>query len=142
MSTPTDAHMKEVYHLLKYLKATPEHGVLFAKDFTFQLRAFCDSYWGSCPNSRKSVTSYAILLGKSLISWRSKKQGVVSHSTAEGEYRGMAITCCELIGLLGLLKDLGVHPTLLVQLYCDNQASLHIARNLVFYERTKPICGR
>jgi len=42
MSSPIDAHMKEAYHFLRYLKATSEHRVLFAKDSNFQLRAFCD----------------------------------------------------------------------------------------------------
>jgi len=139
MSCPTDAHLKEAFHVFRYLRATAEHGVLFSKDSTFQLRAFCDSDWGSCPNSRKSVTGYAILLGKSLISWRSKKQGVVSRSTAEGEYRTIAVTWCELTWFLALLKDLNVQPTLLVQLYCDNQAALHILHNPVFHERTKHI---
>ena len=139
MSHPTDAHMKEVVHLLRYLHATPDHGLLFSHSSDFQLRAFCDSDWGSCPISRKSVTGYAILLGQSLISWKSKKQGVVSRSTAEGEYRAMATTCCERTWLLALLKDLHVSPLLHVHLFCDNQAALHIVRNPVFHERTKHI---
>ena len=73
MSHPTDAHMKEVVHLLRYLRATPNYGLLYPNSSEFQLMAFCDSDWGSCPNSRKSVTGYAIMLGQSLISWKSKK---------------------------------------------------------------------
>ena len=30
-----DAHMKEVYHLLRYLRATSYHGVMFSKDKDF-----------------------------------------------------------------------------------------------------------
>jgi len=139
MSHPTDAHMKEVIHLLRYLRATPDYGLLYPSSSEFLLKAFCDSDWGSCPNSRKSVTGYPIMLGQSLISWKSKKQGVVSRSTAEGEYRAMATTCCELTWLLALLKDLHVSPQMPVHLYCDNQAALHIVRNPVFHERTKHI---
>jgi len=85
------------------------------------------------------VTSYAVMLDKSLISGKFKKQIVVSRSTAKGEYRAMATTCCELTWLLTLLRDLHVKPLLPIHLFCDNQAALHIVRNPVFYECTKHI---
>ena len=139
MSNPTDAHMQEAFHVLRYLKATSHHGIFLAANSDLRLKAYCDSDWGSCPNSRKSVTGYAVLLGNSLISWKSKKQGVVACSTAEGEYRAMAKTCCELTWLIALLHDLAMKPPLPVHFVCDNQAALHIVRNPVFHERTKHI---
>lgn len=63
-----------------------------------------------------------------MISWKSKKQNVVNRSSAETEYRAMALTMSELIWLKQLLK-----------LICDNQAAPHIASNPVFHERTKHI---
>lgn len=80
-----------------------------------------------------------MFLGDALISWRSKKQSIVSRSNAEAEYRSMAITTCELTWLLYLLKDLHVQHNRPVLMYCDNQAALHIAANLVFHERSKHI---
>lgn len=50
----------------------------------------------------------------------------------------MDIGTCELVWLSALLKSFNiVIPS--VTLYCDNQATIHIAFNLVFHERTKHI---
>ncbi|KAH9718013.1 retrovirus-related pol polyprotein from transposon RE1 [Citrus sinensis] len=73
------------------------------------------------------------------ISWKTKKQHTVFRSLAEVEYRSMAFTCCELTWLKALLKSLGVSHSLPMRLYCDSQATLHIATNSVFHERTKHI---
>lgn len=112
---------------------------MFYKDSSLCLRAFCDSDWASCPMSRKSVTGYCIFLGSSLISFKSKKQKIVSRSSAEAEYRAMAQTCCEIIWIVGLFKDLQLSDLLPVTLACNNSAALQIAANPVFHERTKHI---
>ncbi|GAB2293311.1 hypothetical protein Dimus_038260 [Dionaea muscipula] len=139
MSKPTDIHMRAAKHLLRYLKSAPGQGIFFSKYSKLELKAFCDADWASCPMSRKSLTGYFIMLGDSLIAWKSKKQGVVSRSSCEAEYRTMATTCYEITWLLGLLADLGVKKLTPVSLYCNNQAALHLSKNPVFHERTKHI---
>nr|GFB27251.1 cysteine-rich RLK (receptor-like protein kinase) 8 [Tanacetum cinerariifolium] len=89
--------------------------------------------------TRRSTTGYCILLGESPILWKSKKQHVVSRSSAEAEYRAMALTCCEVTWLVTLLKHLGIKDLGLVDLKCNNQEAIYIAANLVFHAMTKYI---
>uniref|UniRef100_A0A3Q7J727 Reverse transcriptase Ty1/copia-type domain-containing protein n=1 Tax=Solanum lycopersicum TaxID=4081 RepID=A0A3Q7J727_SOLLC len=45
------------------------------------------------------VTGFGIKIGESLVSWKSKKQNIVSRISAEAEYRSMATTVTELVWL-------------------------------------------
>uniref|UniRef100_A0A803MMV0 Copia protein n=1 Tax=Chenopodium quinoa TaxID=63459 RepID=A0A803MMV0_CHEQI len=93
----------------------------------------------ACPNTRRSVTGYVMLLGKSPVSWKSKKQPTVSKSSNELEYRAMAATTSETTWLVRLLTELGMKNLKPVALHCDNQSAIHIGKNPVFRERTKHI---
>ena len=75
-----------------------------------------------------------MFLCDALISWRSKKQNVVSTSSVEAKYRSIKVTW-----LLYLLRDLHIPHQKPVLLYCDIQAALHISVNPVFHERSKHI---
>ena len=139
VAQPRLPHQQAAHHLLRYLKHHPGQGLLFCSSSSLQLKAFSDADWGTCPDSRCSVTGFCIFLGSSLVSWKAKKQTTVSHSSTEVEYRAMAATTSELVWLSHLLQDFGLTPDPPILLFCDNQAALHIASNPTFHERTKHI---
>ena len=73
------------------------------------------------------------------MTWKSKKQDVVSRSSAEAEYKAMAHTACEMVWLKNLLMELGFRQPEPMPMQCDNQSVIYIAQNLVFHEKTKHI---
>lgn len=139
MNAPTNVHLQAAKRLLRYLAGSPSQGILLASSSAARLTAYCDSDWASCLATRKSTTGYCIFLGDSPISWKSKKQSIVARSSAEAEYRAMALTTCEVTWLSALLKDLGFKDLPSTQLKCDNKAALAIAANPVQHERTKHV---
>ena len=139
LQAPREPHMKAARHVLHYLKGAPALGILLNNSPSFDLLAYCDADWASCPHSRKSVSGFVIFLGNTLISWKSKKQTTVSLSSAEAEYRSLRRLIAELSWLSRLLHELTITSITPIPVKCDNLAAIYIARNPVFHERTKHI---
>ena len=51
----------------------------------------------------------------------------------------MTQSVCEIMWISQLLMEVDIETSLPVKLWCDNQATMHIASNTVFHERTKHI---
>lgn len=70
---------------------------------------------------------------------RSKKQSVVSRSSAEAEFKSMAHGICEALWLRMLLTEIGFPIRGPMTLYCDNKAAINIAHDHVQHDRTKHV---
>jgi len=75
---PTISHYNATIRILIYIKEGLSLGLFFSSNTYAHLKASCDSDWGTCNGSRQSVTLFSVYLGNSLISWKPKKQGIIS----------------------------------------------------------------
>ena len=96
---PTLEHLMACKRVLRYLKETHDYGLKFGVEGELTLTGYTDADWACDIDDRKSVGAYCIYLGNNLISWSSKKQSVVTRSSAESEYRSLAAACAEITWL-------------------------------------------
>ena len=118
MSSPTETHYKVALRVLRYLTKSPGCGSFFPQYAHLQL---FDVDCGRCVDILRSIPGYCFFIGSSLVSWKYKKQPIVSCSSAEAEYRALAYTTRELQWMCFLLHDLHQAPSHLPLLYCDNR---------------------
>ena len=91
----------------------------------FDLMGYSDSDWvGDCVD-RKSTSGGCQFLGRSLVSWFSRKQNCVCLSSTEAEYVAAASCCAQLLWMRQTLKDYGVICDK-VPLLCDNESAIKI----------------
>lgn len=139
MHSPRDAHWSLVKRILCYIRGHMDLGLtLLASPFT-NIVAYSDADWVGYPDTRRSTSGYCVLLGPSLISWSSKRQPTVSHSSAEGEYHAVANAVAECTWLRQLLHKLCCPVNKATVVYCDNVSAVYLSANLVHHRRTKHI---
>ena len=139
MQEPRQVHWEGALRVLAYIKHAPGRGLIYRRHGHLRVEAYSDAGYAGDKGDRKSTTGFCTYVGGNLVTWRSRKQKVVSCSSAEAEYRAMAETAREMVWVHSLLTNLGVTTPVPMPMQCDNQAAIFIASNPTFHERTKHI---
>jgi hypothetical protein len=135
---PKEVHLRAVKRIMRYLVYTPKFGLWYPKGSTFDLIGHSDADWAGCKIDRKSTSRTCQFLGRSLVSWASKKQNSVALSTAEAEYIVAGHCCVQLLWMRQTLRGYG-YKLSKVPLLCDNESAIRMAENPVEHSRTKHI---
>ena len=86
MHCPSKDHMSAVTRILRYLKSSPGKGLMFSKNNHLNIEGYTDADWAGDILDRKSISGYFTFVGGNLVTWRSKKQKVVTLSSTEVEF--------------------------------------------------------
>ena len=108
MSSPTVDNWAAVEHILCYLKGAPRRGILYSNHGHNRVECFTDADWVGSKEDRRSTSSHCVFAGGNLVSWKCKKQEVVSRSSAELEYRAMAQSVREIMWLHQFLMEVRI----------------------------------
>lgn len=166
-SNPSEQHHQALEHLIKYLLRTKYHGLTYCKDDspigpssnlkhfirqthesenerTTRIRTedlsaisgFSDADWAS-GYDRRSVGGNLFFHHSNLISWSSKKIQLVATSTLEAEYAALSLASRQAIWLRKLDAEISQEEEKTIQMYCDNQSALKVAKNPEAHARTK-----
>nr|XP_011463643.1 PREDICTED: uncharacterized protein LOC101305369 [Fragaria vesca subsp. vesca] len=141
MTADQDVHYAAVKRILRYLKGTIQKGIFYSSTGVLSnavtVKAFCDADWAGEVIQKRSTTGFIVYLGLCPVSWQSKKQGTVSRSSTESEYRSLANTAAEISWIRHLLCDLKIQIPCAPLLKCDNLSALALASNPVFHSKIK-----
>ncbi|KAJ9545500.1 hypothetical protein OSB04_025207 [Centaurea solstitialis] len=139
MHDPREPHFNVLKRILRYLRGTLSMGLFLRPSSIDRLVSYTDADWAGCPDTRRSTSGFCVFLGDNLVSWSSKRQHVVSRSSNESEYRGIANAVAESAWLRNLLLELRLPLSRATVVFCDNVSAMYLANNPVQHQRTKHV---
>lgn len=98
-----DAYRAIFKCILRYLKATVNHGLHITSSFSFALHGFIDVNWAYSVDNRKSTYGYLVYLGNTLVFWKSRKQRIVVYSSTEVKHKALTDGITKIVQILSIL---------------------------------------
>ncbi|MBW0478903.1 hypothetical protein O181_018618 [Austropuccinia psidii MF-1] len=122
-------HWKSFLHILRYLRGSQELSLIYPKDSKEGIIAYSDADWGNCKATRRSISGYLASFEGGLVMWKTRKQQLVSTSTAEAEYKLLCDLTSELLWLKQWTKEVGIgNPQSQIVIWNNNQSCINTAK--------------
>jgi hypothetical protein len=137
-----ERHWNACLDVMRYIKGTTAVSIVYSKSGPDQPISYSDANYATDPIDRKSISGYAFTYAGGMISWKSKKQPVVAHSSSESELVALDSAAREAMWITSLFDQLKKPIQLPLQLWEDNQGTINITRNPVNHPGTKHIAVR
>jgi hypothetical protein len=121
------------------VNGTKYFGIKYSTSEDFRLIGYTDSDCGGNIDDRKSTSGYTFHFGTGMVSWASRKQPIVTLSSAEAEYVAATSATCQAVWMRRMLKYLLQEQQEPTTVFCDNNSTIMLSKNHVFHKKTKHI---
>ena len=125
LDNPGSTHWEAAKRVIRYLASTKDTTLTYGIQ-NHDLLGFTDAD-GATQEHRRAISGYAYLINGAAVSWSSRKQEIITLSTAEAEYVAATHAAKEGIWLRRLISELFHSPLKPTTIYCDNQAAIKLA---------------
>jgi hypothetical protein len=151
--SPKASHSLAIKRIVRYLKGTPEMGIIMTPTKTLTVDCYVDADFAGLfgaedsqnPICAKSRTGYVLFLANCPLMWVSKMQTEIASSTMESEYIALSQSMRDLIPVRRLLQlicdtvltDQKENARIHSSVFEDNSGALQLARAPRITPRTK-----
>ena len=126
LSCPTKNHWLAAIKVLRYLNCTRTYGLVFGNTVQnngLSMVGYSDSNFAGDKDDSISTYGYCFILNGAAVSWTSRKQDRVAHSTSDAEYVAASHATREALWFNKLLHDCDLKPP--ITLYMDNTTAIN-----------------
>ncbi|XP_076907160.1 secreted RxLR effector protein 161-like [Bidens hawaiensis] len=119
MQEPMDHHLKAVKKVIRYIKGTKEHEIIYKKGGC-KINGYSDSSYNVNTDKGKGTIMLVFYFGKSPITWCTQKQQTVALVSCESEFMAATPAACQALWLKRLLGELTSRKEEKITLKVDN----------------------
>jgi hypothetical protein len=139
MQAPTSEDWVNIKRIFRYLKKTKDFGITYKKGGPNNSPVgYSDASYAPEATDRKSTSGYVFIMNGGAISWKSKRQPIISLSSMEAEYIAITTAAKEGIWIRKLEKDIKGKSDP-IKIFEDNQSCIKTAENIIHNDRSKHI---
>ena len=91
------SHWKASKTIPRYVHSTKDLGIMYSASESFNLIGYTDSDNGGSTNDKKRTSRYTFNFGTGVVPWDSKKQPIVTLSSAEADYVAATSATCQAV---------------------------------------------
>ena len=134
--------MQYAKYILRYLAGTKSLCLTYNGADNAGLIAYSDSDWAEDRDDCHSTSGFVFLMANCAISWASRRQPTISHSSTEAEYKSASDCCRQMVWYRNFGEELGDDVSRPTPLCVDNQGAIYLSMNPVTDRRLKHLAYR